>query len=158
MTSYCDVTNSVYPVTMTTIRHCSILEFGRGASNQAVAPGITRPLHAIEWWRDYRLEFPTLSYCVYVAHINCGFFDCDRRQIVGKFGHNSLCGQGAWSHSLWLLLFFRKSDWSSYTGSRFIINLHSDSCLHSEILKPRSRIIRCSHLNQVSFNSFTGVL
>jgi len=28
------------------IRHCSILEFGRGASNQAVAPGITRPLHA----------------------------------------------------------------------------------------------------------------
>jgi len=25
-----DVTNSVYPVTMTTIRHCSILEFGRG--------------------------------------------------------------------------------------------------------------------------------
>jgi len=29
MTSYCDVTNSVYPVTMTTIRHCSILEFGR---------------------------------------------------------------------------------------------------------------------------------
>jgi len=30
MTSYCDVTNSVYPVTMTTISHCSILEFGRG--------------------------------------------------------------------------------------------------------------------------------
>ena len=29
-TSYRDVTNSVYPVTMTTIRHCSILEFGRG--------------------------------------------------------------------------------------------------------------------------------
>jgi len=48
MTSYCDVTNNVYPVTMTTIRHCSILGFGRGASNQAVAPGITRPLHATE--------------------------------------------------------------------------------------------------------------
>jgi len=31
---------------MITIRHCTILEFGRGASNQAVAPGITRPLHA----------------------------------------------------------------------------------------------------------------
>jgi len=46
MTSYCNVTNSVYPVKMTTIRHCSILEFSRGASNQAVAPGITRPLHA----------------------------------------------------------------------------------------------------------------
>jgi len=45
MTSYCDVTNSVYPATMATIGHCSILEFGRGASNQAVAPGITRPLH-----------------------------------------------------------------------------------------------------------------
>jgi len=43
-----DVTNSLYPVTMTTIglRHCSPLEFGRGASNQATAPGITRPLHA----------------------------------------------------------------------------------------------------------------
>jgi len=33
MTSYCAVTNSVYPVKMTTIRHCSILEFGRGESN-----------------------------------------------------------------------------------------------------------------------------
>jgi len=31
---------------MTTIRHCSILEFGKGESTQAVAPGITRPLHA----------------------------------------------------------------------------------------------------------------
>ena len=32
---------------MATIRHCSTLEFGRGgAYNQAVAPGITRPLHA----------------------------------------------------------------------------------------------------------------
>jgi len=29
---------------MTTIRHCSILHFGKGASNQAVTPGITRPL------------------------------------------------------------------------------------------------------------------
>ena len=37
-TSYCDVTNTVFPVTMTTTRHCSIPEFGRGASNQAVAP------------------------------------------------------------------------------------------------------------------------
>jgi len=26
MTSYCDVTNSVYPVTMTTIRHWSIMD------------------------------------------------------------------------------------------------------------------------------------
>jgi len=26
----CDGTNSLYPVTMTTIRHCPILEFGRG--------------------------------------------------------------------------------------------------------------------------------
>jgi len=31
---------------MITKRHCSILEFGRGASNQAVAPGIATPLHA----------------------------------------------------------------------------------------------------------------
>jgi len=30
ITSRCDVTNSVCPATMTTIRHCSIPEFGRG--------------------------------------------------------------------------------------------------------------------------------
>jgi len=46
MTSYCDVTNSVYAVTMTTIRYCSMWEFGYGAYNHEVAPGITRPLHA----------------------------------------------------------------------------------------------------------------
>jgi len=46
MTSGCDVTNSVCPVAKTTIRHCSTLAFVRGAYNQAVAPGITRPLHA----------------------------------------------------------------------------------------------------------------
>jgi len=39
MTSYCDVTNSVYPVTMTTIRHCSILEFGRGGIQSSSRPG-----------------------------------------------------------------------------------------------------------------------
>jgi len=39
---------TVYPVTMTNIRHCSILELGRVAYNQAVAPVITRPLHATE--------------------------------------------------------------------------------------------------------------
>jgi len=38
----------VCPVTMTTIRHCFILDFGRGAYNQADAPGITRPLYATE--------------------------------------------------------------------------------------------------------------
>jgi len=48
MTSYFNVTNSVYPITMTTIgpSHCLILEFGKGTSNQAVVPGITGPLHA----------------------------------------------------------------------------------------------------------------
>jgi len=51
MTSYRDVRNSEYLVTMTTmgLRHCSILEFGKGASNQAVAQGITGPLHAIKF-------------------------------------------------------------------------------------------------------------
>ena len=34
---------------MTTIRHCSILKFGRGVSNQLVFPGSTRPLHATAW-------------------------------------------------------------------------------------------------------------
>jgi len=39
ITSYCDVTNSVYPVTMTTIRHRSILEFGRGGIQSSGHPG-----------------------------------------------------------------------------------------------------------------------
>jgi len=39
MTSYCDVTNGTHPVTMTTIRHYSILESGGGAYNQASRPG-----------------------------------------------------------------------------------------------------------------------
>jgi len=47
MTSFCNVTNIVYPVTMTTmgLRHCSILQFGGGTSNQAAGPGINKPLH-----------------------------------------------------------------------------------------------------------------
>ena len=48
MSSYCDVTKSVYPVTMTTVRHCSKLEFGRGHTIKQIAPGITRPLHATD--------------------------------------------------------------------------------------------------------------
>ena len=48
MTSYCDVTKSAFSVLMTTIRHCSIQKLSRGAHNHAVAPGATRPLHAIE--------------------------------------------------------------------------------------------------------------
>ena len=46
MTSCCNVTNSVCPVTKTTICHCPTLALGRGAYNQADAPGISRPLHA----------------------------------------------------------------------------------------------------------------
>jgi len=48
MTSDCYVTNNVCPVLITTMRHCSTLEFGRGASNEAVTPGITRPLHVTD--------------------------------------------------------------------------------------------------------------
>jgi len=47
MTSYCDVTTSVYPVTMTTIRHCSILEFGGGYTIKQlprVSPDLCTPL------------------------------------------------------------------------------------------------------------------
>jgi len=41
MMSYCDVTNSIYPVTMTIIRHCSILEFGRGHTiKQSLRPSL----------------------------------------------------------------------------------------------------------------------
>ena len=37
-------------------------------------------------------------------------------------------------------------------------NQHSDSCLHSENVKPRNRIICCSHLNQVFCSTFSTVL
>jgi len=30
MTSYCDITKSAHLVIMTTMRHCSILDFGKG--------------------------------------------------------------------------------------------------------------------------------
>jgi len=46
MLLYCDVTKNVYSVTMTTVRHCSKQEFGRGHTIKQVALGITRPLHA----------------------------------------------------------------------------------------------------------------
>jgi len=36
------------PLTMTTVRHYSLLEFCRGAYNQAIAPGITSTLHATD--------------------------------------------------------------------------------------------------------------
>jgi len=57
MKSYCNVTYSAYPVTTTRIRHCSILEFGRRAYTQAVAPGISALT-----FRDFvpRLELLTL--------------------------------------------------------------------------------------------------
>jgi len=64
MTSYCDVTNSVYPVTMTTIRNCSILEFGGEASNQAVAPGITRPCTPLRTELSNNLFSPMALSCV----------------------------------------------------------------------------------------------
>jgi len=62
MALFCDVIKSVYSVTtMTTQRHCSILEFGRGAYNQDVVLGITRPLHATACM--LRLYFLEKSYC-----------------------------------------------------------------------------------------------
>ena len=47
MTSYCDVTNSVYPVTMSTIRYCSILELGKRNSikqSPRASPDLWTPL------------------------------------------------------------------------------------------------------------------
>jgi len=47
MTSCFDVTNSVYPVTRTTIRHCSTLEFGRGhpiKQSPRASPDLWTPL------------------------------------------------------------------------------------------------------------------
>jgi len=47
MTSDCDVTNNIYPVTMTTIRHCLILYFGRGNTikqSPRASPDLWTPL------------------------------------------------------------------------------------------------------------------
>jgi len=68
MTSYSDVTDNVYPVIMINIRHCSILKFGTGAYNYAVAPGITRPLHATEWRSlkmSKRSASPSMSWLIF---------------------------------------------------------------------------------------------
>jgi len=48
MTSYYDVTFHKQRISSNNDHNTPrlILEFGRGASNQAVTPGITRPLHA----------------------------------------------------------------------------------------------------------------
>ena len=43
-----ETSDSTALVTVTTIGHCLILEFGKGAYNEAVAQGITRPLHATQ--------------------------------------------------------------------------------------------------------------
>jgi len=44
MTSYYDVTNSAYPLAMTTPCHCSIPEFGRGHTIKK-SPGAPSDLH-----------------------------------------------------------------------------------------------------------------
>jgi len=46
MTSDWAVTDTVYSTAMTTTRYGLIQEFGKGAFHEAVAQGITRPLHA----------------------------------------------------------------------------------------------------------------
>jgi len=88
MTSQCDVTNSVYPVTMTTIRHCSILEFGRGASNQAVAPGITRPLHATV----FNHNVINLYFTANKSTMHKSYYDT-WAQFCCKMGGSLLCNQ-----------------------------------------------------------------
>jgi len=47
---------------MTTIRHFSIAEFCRGAHNQAVAPSITRPLHATDHLATFVLNDGTTAW------------------------------------------------------------------------------------------------
>jgi len=54
MTSYCNITNCVYPVTITTIRHCSVLEFGNlvGGVQLSSRPGHhhTSARHCKDLW------------------------------------------------------------------------------------------------------------
>jgi len=111
MTSYCDVTNSAFSVLMTTIRHCSILKFSRGACNHAVAPGITRPLHATVWNGTLTMKeamLLTSSKCQKQRksriHLNrkcqalnnyrkSATCEVDRKHIM-CFNRKSICGRG----------------------------------------------------------------
>jgi len=69
MSSYCDVTNSVYPVTMTTIRMPLLnTRIWEGASNQAVAPGITRPLHATAFGLSNAESHYVISFSVFYSY------------------------------------------------------------------------------------------
>jgi len=102
MTSYCGVINSVYPVTMTTIRHCSMLEFGKGASNQALAPGITRPLHATgrSVWFIVVEGFLSID----AAAMGGGtFFKVGGNKCTLKRNYSKFCGLNwqLWRHKHW---------------------------------------------------------
>jgi len=82
--------------TLVTIRRCSILEFGRGAYNQAVAPGITRLLHATVY--DSRITSKSVHPCA-SAEINFAYpfqvFDdamqSDVHKMLYPFYPISLC-------------------------------------------------------------------
>jgi len=64
MTSYCDVTSGIYPITMTTIRHCTILEFGRGEYNQASRPG-HHQTSACHCWPYWHAIFPVFLFVIF---------------------------------------------------------------------------------------------
>jgi len=63
MTTYYDVANSVYPVTMNTKRCCSILDVGRHATKQSprTSPDLCTPLVINLQWFDQRLCFEKRS-------------------------------------------------------------------------------------------------
>jgi len=80
------------------MRHCSIPELGRGAYNRAVAPGITRPLHATAfvprlWVNRAASDNSTLRGCNNSKHqgiLNC-VTDSEKKQIT-MFFKDFVCG------------------------------------------------------------------
>ena len=53
------------------LHHCSILEFGREASNQAVTLGITRPRHATEQKRAVTQDNVNINNCCKASRWFC---------------------------------------------------------------------------------------
>ena len=87
VTSYWNITNSVYPVKMSTIRHYSILELCMGTNNQVVAPGFTRPLHATANRLHFLKVYDTVSFMeqlgitIQCAPLNKTLFSVEHRTL-----------------------------------------------------------------------------
>ena len=128
MTSYCDVTNIVYPVTMTTIRHCSILEFGWGHTIKQPArasPDLDTPLKSTD---SYWEIICTASCNVVHLHLTLlpYLFKC--LMLFTNLHFSSIiqhsCMENKWSSCLWIV-----SEFASHQYCFCVVNMWT-LCTH----------------------------